>query len=499
MMRTNFRVASVAALVALGAAQDASVGNAGCPCLADPPIDAFVIAAGEAGEGLLSARPNGVDVIPYPTTYGSLCGNHDAATTPYCADETGAPLADAADWCGSSWCWVDPNNCDSGSDPSSYFHIDGVDAVLHYSYATCDSENTFTDTELDSQACNQEHSEVIAEHCSGGIQEDARCPCVNWADEPATRAQFENADGTALIVPLGDPAVDYEYALGYGSGACAAHDASHAPYCSDASGAPLTDAPDWCQSSWCWVDPNNCNLAAADGTPIEAVASSYFHRDGQEASRFYSYETCQHDNTFSDTELDPQACNDEHSEVVGDHCLTAGHQEALASCPCIAMPEPHPFAIAGSDPAAVAVTIGGEQWSYPPGYGMNACAPHDQLTAPSCANADGSVLADAPSWCSSNWCFVDPATCTGVGDDVAPSSYFHVDGQDPTFYYSYATCSHDNTFTDSADDDQACNAEHSETAAWCMMSMCERLDVNDDDIIGVDDLLGFLSMFGQTC
>jgi hypothetical protein len=25
------------------------------------------------------------------------------------------------------------------------------------------------------------------------------------------------------------------------------------------------------------------------------------------------------------------------------------------------------------------------------------------------------------------------------------------------------------------------------------------LDVNDDDIIGVDDLLGFLSMFGQTC
>eukprot|EP01046_Picozoa_sp_COSAG06_P031144 COSAG06_NODE_3006_length_5969_cov_2.756218_8_plen_143_part_01 len=68
MMRTNFRVASVATLVALGAAQDASVGNAGCPCLAEPPIDAFVIAAGEAGEGLLAARPNGVDVIPYPTT-----------------------------------------------------------------------------------------------------------------------------------------------------------------------------------------------------------------------------------------------------------------------------------------------------------------------------------------------------------------------------------------------------------------------------------------------
>eukprot|EP01051_Picozoa_sp_SAG22_P006034 SAG22_NODE_380_length_11402_cov_8.514154_11_plen_96_part_00 len=56
----------------------------------------------------------------------------------------------------------------------------------------------------------------------------------------------------------------------------------------DADGAPLADAADWCQ----WL-PNNCVLADEDGNAVEAVPSSYFHRDGEPAARFYSYETCQ--------------------------------------------------------------------------------------------------------------------------------------------------------------------------------------------------------------
>ena len=329
---TMMKVLFAAGLLALTKAQDDTpdVGTTGCPCLATPPIAGFIIPTGETGEGLLRARPNGADIIPYPVSYGTNCGAHDVATAPYCADTMGgSPLADdpattnvteaAPSWCASAWCWVDPNNCDTDNDPSSYFHEDNQAAVLHYSYNTCGHDNTFTDTELDAQACNEEHSDVVAEHCAGGIQADARCPCINWADDLDSRAPFENADGTFLIVPLGDNVTttdvdesqDYEYVLGYGSGACAAHDATHAPYCSDANGTPLANAPDWCQSSWCWVDPANCVLADENGNAISAVASSYFHRDGEEAARYYSYETCQHDNTFSDSELDPQACNDE--------------------------------------------------------------------------------------------------------------------------------------------------------------------------------------------
>ena len=120
-------------LVALASAQDAvDTGTTGCPCLAAPPIDGFVIPAGETGEGLLRARPDGNNTIPYPVSYGTNCGAHDAATEPYCADSTGTALPDAASWCTSAWCWVDPANCDIQSDPSSYFHVEGQDAVLHY-------------------------------------------------------------------------------------------------------------------------------------------------------------------------------------------------------------------------------------------------------------------------------------------------------------------------------------------------------------------------------
>ena len=90
------------------------------------------------------------------------------------------------------------------------------------------------------------------------------------------------------------------------------------------------------------------------------------------------------------------------------------------------------------------------------------------------------------------------AACEGVAAPV-PSSYFHIDGEEATFYYSYETCSHDNSFTDSADDDQACNAGHSETASWCAPSLCEQVDTNDDSIVGVDDLLMLLAMYGDTC
>ena len=215
---------------------DGGNGTGGCPCLADPPIDAFVIAAGEVGEGLLAARPNGVDVIPYPTTYGSLCGNHDAATTPYCADETGAPLADAADWCGIQLVLGGPGQLRLSALTPAATSTSMASMLSCTTPTTPATPRTPSPTaSLTRRPATRSTRRSIAEHCSGGIQEDPRCPCINWADEPATRAQFENADGTALIVPLGDPAVDYEYALGYGSGACAAHDATHAPYCADAT------------------------------------------------------------------------------------------------------------------------------------------------------------------------------------------------------------------------------------------------------------------------
>jgi hypothetical protein len=39
-------------------------------------------------------------------------------------------------------------------------------------------------------------------------------------------------------------------------------------------------------------------------------------------------------------------------------------------------------------------------------------------------------------------------------------------------FYSYGTCSGENTFTDSTDDDQACNSEHSDVTAGHCDGVC---------------------------
>jgi hypothetical protein len=54
-----------------------------------------------------------------------------------------------------------------------------------------------------------------------------------------------------------------------------------------------------------------------------------------------------------------------------------------------------------------------------------------------------------------------------VGGDVTASSYFHRDGEDPVLFYSYGTCSGDDTFTD-----QACNSEHSDVTTGHCDGIC---------------------------
>lgn len=63
---------------------------------------------------------------------------------------------------------------------------------------------------------------------------------------------------------------------------------------------------------------------------------------------------------------------------------------------------------------------------------------------------------------------------------------------------SYGTCSHENTFTDSADDDHACNTDHSEIADWCtppVNSVAAQLTLNIDMPADATALATFKSTF----
>eukprot|EP01052_Picozoa_sp_SAG31_P038804 SAG31_NODE_5255_length_2647_cov_1.946625_2_plen_670_part_01 len=90
---------------------------------------------------------------------------------------------------------------------------------------------------------------------------------------------------------------------------------------------------------------------------------------------------------------------------------------------------------------AVNASAQGSTYAYPFDYGLGSCTGWDEALPPHCADANGTALPSAPSWCQEHWCWVDGATCEQA--DVTASSHFpKVDA-----FYSYSTCGSTNTFS----------------------------------------------------
>jgi len=108
----------------------------------------------------------------------------------------------------------------------------------------------------------------------------AACPCINMVDTP--------------VAGVTDPCLSYDtagtnlcYDKNYGFGQCDAHDQGLAPFC-DAAADEYPGAPDWCIKSWCYVDPENCDVAF--------YPSAFF----SQYNLYFSYEACGNTNSFSD-------------------------------------------------------------------------------------------------------------------------------------------------------------------------------------------------------
>eukprot|EP00973_Karenia_brevis_P003390 466889-Karenia_brevis.AAC.1 len=63
---------------------------------------------------------SGPPTATYPTITGGECMLWDKKRHPLCTATTG----DIPDWCGSKWCWVDPDNCDIPGSPPVPFTRD---------------------------------------------------------------------------------------------------------------------------------------------------------------------------------------------------------------------------------------------------------------------------------------------------------------------------------------------------------------------------------------
>merc|ERR1712060_588506 len=79
-----------------------------------------------------------------------------------------------------------------------------------------------------------------------------------------------------------------------------------------------------------------------------------------------------------------------------------------------------------------------------PGEIGGSCSAWDRETHPECKTAK------PPSWCSANWCYVDPCSCDLPGDAVPKiTSYMPMSTfTGKSLYYSYETCKSPDTWTE---------------------------------------------------
>lgn len=243
-----------------------------------------------------------------------------------------------------------------------------------------------------------------------------------------------------------------------------------------------TEAPGWCADEWCYVDPCTCGTMAKKSSYFPKLLTTGNH------PVYYSYTTCKSNDAFTCTSGDAtkRACpchQDETACGKGENCrwnsgkcigaeligcnggtsgttpvaTVAGPKKGDQACPCIQQEmidtKTQPGYPVYSSPKYNTVTY--------PGNVGTSCKAWDMEGDPSCKVDEG-----RPGWCKSEWCYVDPCTCTTM---AKRSSYFpklKTTGNHDVFY-SYTTCgTKEEAFTCSEGDasQRACPCNKDETA-----------------------------------
>eukprot|EP00929_Paragymnodinium_shiwhaense_P038093 TRINITY_DN20191_c0_g1_i1.p1 TRINITY_DN20191_c0_g1~~TRINITY_DN20191_c0_g1_i1.p1 ORF type:complete len:637 (+),score=37.27 TRINITY_DN20191_c0_g1_i1:136-2046(+) len=112
-------------------------------------------------------------------------------------------------------------------------------------------------------------------------------------------------------------------------------------------------------------------------------------------------------------------------------------------CPCLSTNRPgiERYLNASDDGGWCVFATMGLTSCFPTDIGANGCEAYEAYAEPVCADANGTALANRPTWCSDAWCWVDKSKCEHFKDAI-PSTMF----PDSGLYYSYATCGNPQTF-----------------------------------------------------
>jgi hypothetical protein len=118
------------------------------------------------------------------------------------------------------------------------------------------------------------------------------CPCLNpWVSWSATAGKTSVGAGA----PCTDAAVGADTVCvtqDYGAGGCDEWDRQLTPACVQPSGLPWESGnPGWCDTRWCYVDANNCNLHTT-ATSSDRVTFANAAGLDPTIALARSYETC---------------------------------------------------------------------------------------------------------------------------------------------------------------------------------------------------------------
>lgn len=179
------------------------------------------------------------EAVEFPADLGGQCAAWDDGYHPRCENGETGP------WCGESWCYVDPCNCDLPASPTLSEYLpegEHQGKPVHFSYATCDSVDTWTKGHASRMRVD------VAAVCSKQQDEQVwgkkGCRCVGIGERPG-----------AAEVEFGKDLVAYPAGLG---AKCEAWDHGVHPDCRGPGAHP-----EWCSQKWCYVDPCSCDLAAS--------------------------------------------------------------------------------------------------------------------------------------------------------------------------------------------------------------------------------------------
>lgn len=227
-------------------------GDERCPCIGFDNIE---------GETLLMVERKGKDPleVSYPADLGARCEAWDDDRHFLC--KKGAKPGLGKGWCAQHWCYVDPCKCDIDVLPK--ISISNTEATyrgkpLFWSYATCGGKDMFT----------VKKPEV-------GLP---KCRCIGFA----------GVAGTTEITFKDDKMAEYPADLGT---SCSAWDKNHHPQCEG------DDAPSWCRSDWCYVDPCDCELP---GDLVPKISAYLPEASFTGKNIYYSYETCGSADTWTE-------------------------------------------------------------------------------------------------------------------------------------------------------------------------------------------------------